>query len=250
MRLAPTLLVLCLPLPLLAGCPSDEPADDGAASSTTSDDPTAGHDTASTTQTNPPLDTDTDPTPPLDTDTDPTPLDTDTDTDTDTTETGDPLTGCECILEEDHPGEPTTPASPLCGEPLCADVAAGCGGARCGGEGRPFAIDDPAALECALTALRDRTPGIVTWSWSELGGQYDDAGYVLVNADGTAVRRRWGWDDLDYAAGDAVLGALPPPEHFDACLAEADDVARFDCLRGALDSTREVCDDGWTHSEI
>jgi hypothetical protein len=178
--------------------------------------------------------------------------DTDTDTDTDTstdtdTDTGGTLAGCECILDEAEVAEDASiPSLPTCGEPLCGDVSGSCDG-WC--DESPFELPSPEALECALVALRDRTPGIVTWSWSGNAGQYDEDGYVLINADGTAVRRSWGWSDLLYQADQAELGALPPAEHFDACLADPDDLARFDCMRASLDSTLGVCDEGWSYSK-
>jgi hypothetical protein len=182
-------------------------------------------------------DTETDTTVP-ETDTEPMPPDTDTDG---------TLAGCECILDEEGEGaEPTIPSLPSCGEPLCGDVSGSCDGSC---DESPFELAYPEALECALVALRDRTPGILTWSWSGNAGQYDDDGYVLINADGTVVRRNWGWSDLSYQAERAELGELPPAEHFDACLADPDDLARFDCMRAELDSMLGVCDEGWSHSK-
>lgn len=43
-----------------------------------------------------------------------------------------------------------------------------------------------------------------------------------------------------------VVGDLPPPSFYETCLAEADDLARFDCLRAALASPSGVCDEGWS----
>jgi hypothetical protein len=174
--------------------------------------------------------------------------DTDTDTNANTdTDTGGTLAGCECILDEAEVAEDASiPSLPTCGESLCGDVSGSCDG-WC--DESPFELPSPEALECALVALRDRTPGIVTWSWSGNAGQYDEDGYVLINADGTAVRRSWGWSDLLYQADQAELGALPPAEHFDACLADPDDLARFDCMRASLDSTLGVCDEGWSYSK-
>jgi hypothetical protein len=53
------------------------------------------------------------------------------------------------------------------------------------------------------------------------------------------------WLDLGGWVSDAVLGELDTPEHFQACLDDADELARFDCLRGALVSEQLVCDVGW-----
>ena len=167
--------------------------------------------------------------------------DTDTNTDTDPmppdTDTAGTIPGCECISDEEQ-----DVSLPACGEQLCGDVRGSCEG-TCGDW--PLELASPDALECALTALRDRTPGLYTWTWSANGGQYSEDGYVLINADGSAVHRKWGWSDMLFEASPAALGELPPAEHFDACLADPDDLARFDCLRAELDSTQAVCNGGW-----
>jgi len=259
MRSTGLLALLLLPLPLLTGCPAEDPADDGSVDS----DPSTSADPPAETDTDPvppAPETDTDPVPPRpDTDTDPVPPDTDTDPvppDPDTegnTETPGTILGCECIVDDALEGTSETPSAPLCGESNCPNVSASCASLGCSDEFEPaggIMLGDPEALTCALTALRDRTPGMVTWSLSQLEGQYDNSGYVVVNDDGTAVRRSWGWSDLDYNVSDAVLGALPPADHFDACLAEADPLARFDCLRGALASMDEICDAGWYYGDF
>jgi len=174
----------------------------------------------------------------------------DTDTDTDPTvpetDTSGTPAGCECILDEDEERYSSSiPSLPTCGEPLCGDVSGSCDG-WC--DETPFELPSPDALECALMALRDRTPGLVTWSWSGNGGQYDEDGYVLINPDGTAVHRSWGWSDLSYEANQASLASLPPAAHYDACLANPDDLARFDCLRAEINAILGVCDEGWSYS--
>lgn len=68
---------------------------------------------------------------------------------------------------------------------------------------------------------------------------------MLVNEDGSAVRRNWLREDLNFVVSDAVLGELPPPEAYDACLADLDDLARFDCLVATLEKPLGVCDEGW-----
>lgn len=55
----------------------------------------------------------------------------------------------------------------------------------------PFVLEDSAAHECALVALRDRTPGVPTWEWSAFGGRFEDDGDVLVMDDGNAVVGHW-----------------------------------------------------------
>lgn len=159
--------------------------------------------------------------------------------------TGGGLPGCACILDEEPADLDAPPAPPTCGEPSCPLVSGACADSYCDVD-VPFVLADPAALTCALSALRDRTRGIVTWSFSEGAGIHHDDGYVLVNPDGTAVRRSWSREDLSFQVSDAVVGDLPPPSFYETCLAEADDLTRFDCLRAALASPSGVCDEGWS----
>ncbi len=118
------------------------------------------------------------------------------------------------------------------------------------GEPPNFVLDDPAALECALTALRDRTPGVVTWTFSEGGGQFTDSGYVLISANGSAIWRHWGWIDLFYIASDSNLGELVAPADYDECLAEPDDLTRFKCMGQVLASVSSACDEGWESEDL
>jgi hypothetical protein len=157
-----------------------------------------------------------------------------------------PDEGCDCIVDENDQNPPNAPSGPTCGEALCVTVEVACDG-YCES---PLVVSNPEALTCALTALRDRTPGIVRWSTSQYSGQFQDHGYLLIQADGTAVRRTFGPQDLSYMAGDAVLGDLPSVEHFDDCLASSSDEERFDCLQGELRSQIEVCDRGWSRDEF
>jgi len=239
MRLPFVVLSFCLPLPLLAGCPGGGTGEEGAVESTTSQDPTTADSTSTTAAT-----TDTTVSPATETGST-SPADTETDTAPPDTETAGPIAGCECILDEEPKDLNSSPADPTCGEPLCNGVFGGCVDDFCD-LGAPFELEDPAALECALTALRDRTPGIVTWSFSEATGIITEDGYVLINEDGTAVRRNWVREDLTFNVYDAVLGELPPPEDYDACLADPDDLSRFNCLGATLPMELGVCDEGWT----
>jgi hypothetical protein len=240
MRLPFVVLSLCLPLPLLAGCPGGGTGEEGAVESTTSQDPTAADDTSTTAAA-----TDTTASPATETTS---PSDTETDTAPPDTETGGPIAGCECVLDEDPVDMCAAYTAPICGETLCPLTSGDCAEGYCG-KGGPFGLADAAALECALMALRDRTPGIVEWSLVEgdpaNGPTRNEDGYVLVNADGSAVRRHTTREDLGYVVSDAVLGELPPADAFDACLADPDDLARFECLRAELEPALGVCDEAW-----
>ncbi|MBZ5709947.1 hypothetical protein [Nannocystis pusilla] len=106
---------------------------------------------------------------------------------------------------------------------------------------------NPEALACALTALRDRTPGIIGWNCGEHSGDmFSDSGYVLIGADGTAIRRHWGAYDLSWTVWRAEQGALPDPDVFEQCLADADDANRYECLRKfVMGEPLLVCDELW-----
>lgn len=164
------------------------------------------------------------------------------------TDTADPPAECACILDEEPADPNSEPSDPICGGSPCPRVVGECVDAYCE-LGGVFELVDPTTLECALVALRDRTPGVLTWSFDEGSGIHTDDGYLLVNADGTAVRRHWDREDLNFEVSDAVLGQLPAAAVFDACLAEPDARIRFDCLRIELEQPAATCDEGWTCGE-
>jgi hypothetical protein len=151
---------------------------------------------------------------------------------------------CECIPEqEDY--EP--PMMPTCGDMLCDSVNS----ADDPDEEFGKLVTNPEALECALIALRDRTPGIVAWSSSFNGGQFSDTGYVLIDATGEAIRREWGANDLSYDVDPALRFDLPEPSYYEDCLANPTDSERYYCLRAypAPDPAPFVCEAGWSESD-
>lgn len=107
-------------------------------------------------------------------------------------------------------------------------------------------MENPEAMQCALQALRDRTPGIVTWRLDEIIGVED--GYLLIHEDGTAVRRRWGPYDLLFQASSAALGELEAESHYDDCMATEDPIDQYRCLITLTESA--VCDEGWSGMEF
>lgn len=174
-----------------------------------------------------------------------------TETDGTTTEGASETEGppvCPCILD-DVPLISDTPSQPICGEELCPTVEFVPWDLFCSiPKGEQVGLVNPEALTCALTALRDRTPGVVRWDCGGDGGAYQDIGYVLISADGTAIRRDWGWQDLGYSVSNALQGALPDPGVFEQCLADGDYATRLDCLRDfMLGEPLLVCDEGWNH---
>lgn len=166
-------------------------------------------------------------------------------------ESGGGMQVCECIVVEgDEAGGSDEPMLPTCGSESCRIVEASSandgGTTDTGGEGGSFVLDNPEALECALEALRDRTPMLLRWHEDIDSGFASDSGYLLIRADGLAVRRSLSWEDLGGWVSDALLGELNSAEHYQACLDDPDDLARLDCLRAALADTQQVCDVGWT----
>jgi hypothetical protein len=113
-----------------------------------------------------------------------------------------------------------------------------------------FVVPNPAALDCALAALRDGTPGVLRWNWEAHDGQITDEGYILIRPDRIAVRRDWGWDDLSFEVGPALSGQLPLSAHYTDCLADPDPATRFDCLRETWVAGGPVCDEGWLGGSI
>lgn len=159
------------------------------------------------------------------------------------TETGaDVPEGCECIIDETS--EASGPWWPTCGEELCDIVNFE------SSESGDFILMNPEALDCALMALRDRSPGVVRWSWNREYGQYTDIGYVLVHPEGTAARRSWGAQDLSWTMDDALAGELPSAQHYDDCLADSSPAVRFGCLANTSIPNATVCAYGWTRSNL
>lgn len=148
---------------------------------------------------------------------------------------------CDCIPAQSS-GEPQ---SPSCGERICDPLYA-----TDDSPGQPKAVSNPEAVTCALEALRDRSPGIIMWEVSQFEGQYTQEGYIMIHDDGTAVRRSFGYEDLAFSADPAEHGELPAAGDYEACLAETDEAARFDCVTRGLASVSESCDQGWFDESV
>lgn len=146
---------------------------------------------------------------------------------------------CACIVDEAAQTEWVEPMSPTCAEQLCSHISSG------EGADGSFYVDS-SAVDCALEALRDRTPGWIAWS---SGTDSDDSlsgGYILIQPEGTAVFREWDADGLPAVVSDATAGELPSAAHYEDCLAEPDDIARYNCVRNTELTTTMVCNSGWT----
>lgn len=161
--------------------------------------------------------------------------------------TGEPPPECACIV--DDPGvEWVDPSLPTCVESICPRVdAAFVENENCDTWCDGNVELDAAALECALVALRDRTPGLIRWSLAIEAEAKTDQGYVWIHDDGTAIWRKWESHDLGFNASAAQVVTLPASEVYTDCLAEPSEQVRFDCLRQSLSSPDNlVCDEAWT----
>lgn len=147
--------------------------------------------------------------------------------------------GCECILYENAGYGGPDPQLPVCGGELLCPIA---------NPDDATGLYDPDELECILTALRDQTPGLLRWKLSEGGGQSVYNTYLLIQADGRAVHRTWGLQDLSYQISEAKLGPLEPATTFDVCLGVVldGDLEAPACLRRPLASEDALCDETWS----
>ena len=145
---------------------------------------------------------------------------------------------CPCIpVSDDDDRMSSTPAMPDCGSELCPVIRLSLGGVD------EYMFNNPEAIDCALEALRDGTPGLLRWQQQNDDGNTD--GYLLIQDDGTLVRRTWGLQDLAWVIDEALLGDSRPSSDFEACLANPDTTSRYDCVRNAQTSTSLTCDTGW-----
>lgn len=112
-------------------------------------------------------------------------------------------------------------------------------------------VSDAAALDCILTALRDGTPGSVSWTFADMenAGKFRRQATQIVRADRSVFAITDDWVDLDATLGDLVLAPLRPAADFDACLAQVDIKAKALCL---VDTTTgmvtETCAMGGMHT--
>ena len=104
---------------------------------------------------------------------------------------------------------------------------------------------DEAELDCALTALRDRTPGRFT-----AGGENDVCGFegcgtdtfLVAIADTTsAVLHSCSGGPLGPESWTTELATLASPEYFQGCLDRVVPGERYDCLFDGLQQRVAVC---------
>jgi hypothetical protein len=100
------------------------------------------------------------------------------------------------------------------------------------------------AVDCALAALRDGTPGTIRWDYRLYLGGFGDYGTVQILDDRAAVVT------TTYRNGDTpeepvpteTLVELATADHFEACLSLADVADRLDCIRVDVGDTTTTCE--------
>jgi hypothetical protein len=122
-----------------------------------------------------------------------------------------------------------------CGEVLCELVLAS---VDCE---PPDGVQTPEALQCALAALRDRTPGVIKWEKQTSCSYAIDWATISIFADGTAVYSPSGGEDLSWSTGPVWFGMLDPSDFFAGCLAEPDPMDGFQCLAQVLSGEPVEC---------
>lgn len=169
-------------------------------------------------------------------------------TSTGPTSTGpDPTTGepaCPCIV--DDPGNDwIDPSLPTCADPICPKAVA-VYQLECDTDCSNDDDIDTEAVDCALVALRDRSPGLLLWSHEFFDSVKRTKGYLWIRGDGSAIWREWEEFDLTFTVQAAQIVELPTSEAYAQCLADPDPRHRFECLRQSLAGPDNlVCDEAW-----
>ncbi|MFZ6182196.1 hypothetical protein [Nannocystis pusilla] len=160
--------------------------------------------------------------------------DTDTATDSDTTGSSSGSSSSDSSSTAPTTGDfpegeqCTCGGDPACNASICEPFVVGCELEPCDPEAW-WAVDDEAALACAIEALRDRKPGSIEWSRT-FGFDTGTAERLIVRIrdDGTALHLRSFPDHC--TAGPFTHFTIEDAGYFESCLAEPDALARFLCL--------------------
>ncbi|MCY0988848.1 hypothetical protein OV203_17055 [Nannocystis sp. ILAH1] len=153
-------------------------------------------------------------------------------------------TGGECLVFEDEdPTDGRVSTQFTCGheETLCPSDAALFSFESGPNWDDTASTDDLARVHCVLEALRDRTPGQVTYTlaWPVLGS---DVGSLEIAGDFVIARREYA-NDFNYTYKEAVLW-LEPSEVFAECRAKNTAAAAWLCMRpyiNIIDALQPEC---------
>lgn len=129
-----------------------------------------------------------------------------------------------------------------CGlSPTLCDTLVGYCDLSCGSDSSP-AVDNESALQCALVALRDRTPGDIAWSATTCSDGPCGEGVLLrILADGTALRYPSLETIFCTSNGPDTHNTLKEPDYFKGCLAKPDPGERFLCVIDATATELAEC---------
>ena len=111
----------------------------------------------------------------------------------------------------------------------CSALDAGC--PLSGGDGSDFdaiTVDDVAALDCALLALRDGAPGRLSWAVEDHDRRSSETYYIL--SDRAVFSHRVDVDDFYVLYSDVAQSDLAPAEVFDSCIAAVELRNKVKCL--------------------
>lgn len=104
------------------------------------------------------------------------------------------------------------------------------------------AVDNEAALQCVLAALRDRTPGDVAWSASTISdGPGGESVTLRILADGTALVYPSLETIFCTSTGPDTHSTLKEPGYFEGCLAQPAPEDRFLCMIPATATDLAEC---------
>ncbi|MGB1015616.1 MAG: hypothetical protein ACPG4T_15880 [Nannocystaceae bacterium] len=119
----------------------------------------------------------------------------------------------------------------------CGPVLETCGEFDCAPEDR---IYDETALDCTLTAMRDRAPGMYAWD-STLDGHYSgDIGVFHLGDGGAMWARQCNYEDFSVGVDQPSGLDLESAAYFDGCLAMPEANARWLCLQDGLIRTDDI----------
>lgn len=141
---------------------------------------------------------------------------------------------CACINEW---GELT------CGPELCPTITGDCTGNigdsdDCHGE---WSYAE-AALDCAIAAARDGTPGTIRWAFSPNSGFSSHIGFLHIVGERRAIRQDVDWFDLVGDVSDTDLWQLKDPAYFQGCIDLPTVCARLDCFfAGTTGNALSLC---------
>lgn len=102
------------------------------------------------------------------------------------------------------------------------------------------------ALTCMLEALRDRTPGRLTYAVQNevcfLEGCAYRIGQISIVGDGLALVQDCEELAIGATASYDTLDTLAEPAYFEGCLALTPPAERYECMRGGIENGAVVCE--------